>query len=249
MPISITCPHCEAKGSAPEKSRGHRCRCPKCGDKFTVPLKPIPVLEAQPAIPVLKAQRVSHRKKGFPFWILALLIPVLCCGLPIGMFMVAKISDKLAPVDEHNMGEEIRFGDLGVTVTQAQVSGYSSRTAAGRLMNHTPEFVIHTKFKNYNPKRVVKAGSQVRSSTLVDDVGNSYQGIRATNEIGLTNEIEGQISPGMAIEVRSDEPATDVLVFDRPVQGASFIFLTLDASKYGGSGKVRIKIPKSAWSS
>jgi hypothetical protein len=37
MPVPIICPHCDAKGSAPDKSLGHHCRCPKCGNKVPVP--------------------------------------------------------------------------------------------------------------------------------------------------------------------------------------------------------------------
>jgi hypothetical protein len=37
MPVAILCPFCGASGSAPDKSRGRTCRCPKCGNRFKVP--------------------------------------------------------------------------------------------------------------------------------------------------------------------------------------------------------------------
>ena len=87
---------------------------------------------------------------------------------------------------------------------------------------------------------------QVDDATLEDNVGNSYERISAVNEIGLENHINGQIPSGRVRPVRSDEVGTDFLVFDRPVEGASVLFLTLDASKYGGSGRIKVQIPKSA---
>lgn len=153
-----------------------------------------------------------------------------------------------APAKEYNFGEEIRFGDLGVTVIYAGQAGFTSTTAGGRQLFHDPEFVITIRFKNYNPNRVLDAGAQVDVATLEDDVGNKYDRVKAANEIGMENKIDGQISPDKVRPVRSDDKeARDLLVFNRPVPGASVLTLTLDASKYGGSGKVKVKIPKSAW--
>jgi hypothetical protein len=110
------------------------------------------------------------------------------------------------------------------------------------------EFVVFISFRNYNPNRIIKAGSQVDVAILRDDVGNTYQGIRATNEIGLTNSIDDQIPAGMARPVRSDQPGWDVLVFERPVPGASTVTLSLDASQYGGVGRIEVQVPRETWS-
>jgi hypothetical protein len=151
------------------------------------------------------------------------------------------------PTHECSFGEEMRFGDLGVAVRRARVEGFTSVTPAGRQLFHQPAFVITIGLKNYNPNRVIDAGAQVDAARLEDDVGNRYDGIKAVNEIGLAGRIEGQIPPGMARPVRSDEDARDVLVFDRPVPGASTLTLTLDASRYGGLGRLKVQIPRSAW--
>jgi hypothetical protein len=157
-------------------------------------------------------------------------------------------STSSAPVTQTvNLGEEIRFGDLGVTVVSAKLDSYTSSTAAGRKMTHDPALVATITFKNYNPKTIIDAGSQADHAELNDDVGNKYSGIRAINEIGLTNQIDGQIPPGRVRRIRSDESSGDVLVFDRPVAGAAVLLLTLDAKRYGESGQVIVRIPRSAW--
>jgi hypothetical protein len=52
------------------------------------------------------------------------------------------------PAKEYKLGEEIRFGDLGVTVSHAGVAGFTSTTPGGRQGFHEPEFVITIKLKN-----------------------------------------------------------------------------------------------------
>jgi hypothetical protein len=146
------------------------------------------------------------------------------------------------PPREYKYREVMVFGDLGVAVTDARETGYTSTTASGRRLFHNPAFVVTIKFKNYNRNRIIKAGAQVDVATLDDNVGNRYDRIEARSDLGLAAHIEGQIERGYVRPVRSDEEAGDVLVFDRPVEGASTLTLTLDASRYGGSGKVKVKI-------
>jgi hypothetical protein len=141
------------------------------------------------------------------------------------------------------LGEELRFGDLGVTVNRARVESYGSMTSVGQLLLHEPALVVRIGIKNHNANRVVEAGSQSDSATLADDVGNRYDRIVARSQIGLPTRVPGQIPPGSVLRVRSDEREEDVLLFDRPVPGASVLTLTLDGSRYGSSGKVKVTIP------
>lgn len=168
----------------------------------------------------------------------------------IGLVSLASKGVQKKPGDrtaEYEIGQEMRFGDLGVTVVSAKIASFTSTTAAGRPMTHNAELVVRLELINHNPNRVLDAGSQVEVCRLVDDVGNEYTAIRAVNEWGLENRIDGQIDRGRARPLRSDQNGSDVLVFSRPVPGASRLVLTLDATQYGGNGRVKVNIPKTAW--
>lgn len=177
-------------------------------------------------------------------------IPILICG---GCFIVGdslrKASDRgdEGPIVITELNEEVRVDDMGVTVQSAKVVGFSSVTAGGRQMFHNPEFVVRLKLKNYNSNRVIDAGAQSGVAKLTDDIGNDYKELLATNEFGLNNTIDGQIPDGHVRPVRSDADGQDVIVFSRPVPGASKVDLLLDATKYGGSGKIKVTIMKAAW--
>jgi pSer/pThr/pTyr-binding forkhead associated (FHA) protein len=150
--------------------------------------------------------------------------------------------------DDRVLGHELRFADLGVTVANARVRVYTSTTAAGRKMTHEPALVVELALKNHDPEQVLTAHGQVRSARLEDQTGHTYRMLRATNELGLENAIDGQIRSGSGRQVRSDAEERDVLVFEPPSPNAGDLVLILDAVKYGGTGSIRVLIPKSAWS-
>jgi pSer/pThr/pTyr-binding forkhead associated (FHA) protein len=149
--------------------------------------------------------------------------------------------------DEPALGRELRFGDLGVTPSGARVRAYTSTTAAGRKMTHEPALVVELALKNYNPEQTLTAHGQVRSARLEDDAGHAYRALRATNELGLENAIDGQIRSGSGRAVRADADERDVLVFEPPGPDAGDLVLILDAAKYGGTGTVKVRIPQFAW--
>jgi predicted Zn finger-like uncharacterized protein len=147
------------------------------------------------------------------------------------------------PTNEHDLGEEMRFGDLGVTVMRGRVEEFLSVTSIDRPVLHDPALVITLAIKNYSPNRIIEVGSQTDVALAEDDVGNKYHPLNTRSEFGLPTRILGQIPPGKVSRVRSDEPAGDVLVFERPVAGASLVWLNLDASRYGGTGTIRVYVP------
>jgi hypothetical protein len=181
--------------------------------------------------------------------VLLIFAPCACLGV-LGLLLKAIGRTAVtgqSETPEYKYGEEWRFGDLGVTVT-AGIHDWTSTTAAGRAMTHDLNFVVTIKFKSYNPNRELSAGSQCDSSSLTDDVGNTYLVIYPVNEIGIHNRVDGQIRAGMSRNVRSDNnDAGDVLVFGKPLPGASSVTLTFDAKKYGGKGKIVVTIPRSKW--
>jgi hypothetical protein len=260
MPIQCSCPECGYLYKIADELADKTVLCPECQTRFKPERIPevLPIQHTssrrQSSSPRSRSEDFeevpsSRKRDRFPWVLLAVIgIPITLFGVCGGLLFIILAGKSTTKYGEYNFGAEIRVGDLGVTVTEARVRGFTSTTAGGRLMDHSPEFVVTISFKNYNPNRIINAGSQVDAASLKDDVGNRYRGIRASNELGLTNHIDGQIQPGMARPVRSDEPAHDVLVFSRPVPGASALTLVLDASSYGGAGRIEIHIPKSVWS-
>jgi hypothetical protein len=74
------------------------------------------------------------------------------------------------------------------------------------------------------------------TASVEDDLGNAYKRIN----FGFTNAVVGQIR---SESVYPGKSASDVLVFEEPIQKAKFLKLELPASAFGGSGSLRIKIP------
>ncbi len=153
------------------------------------------------------------------------------------------VTTKGPPVKEYGVGELIRIGDIGLIVMKARVEPFASVDAIGQPQEQNAQFVVRMGMQSLNPNRVVDVESQADVARAEDDVGNTYRALTARTEFGLPARIFGQIPPGRSVGVRPDEPQSDVLVFERPVPGASCIKLTLDASRYGGTGTVRLNIP------
>ena len=72
---------------------------------------------------------------------------------------------------------------------------------------------------------------------LTDNFDNSYRGVG----FGIFDHPAGQIVGGA--DVRPGEQETDVLVFDRPVDGVKYLRLTLPAENFGQEGSLRFQIP------
>jgi hypothetical protein len=123
------------------------------------------------------------------------------------------------------------------------VQSFVTITSLGVPEVYEGAFVLDLEIKSYNPNRILEVRSQSDVATAEDDVGNRYRPLSANNDGALARRIVGQIPPGHSSALRSDEAGTDKLVFDRPVPGASVMRVTLDASPYGGSGKIVVAIP------
>ena len=203
-------------------------------------------------------------RRRLPQWVLALAITVgvvlvlsaICVPIAIvnrqaiAVTAAAATADKTGsaapmkrPAADRLSGEEMRFGDIGVTVVRGKVEAFGSILPPGSAYFHEPAYVVQLVIKNYNPNRVLEVGAQADVATAEDDVGNHYESLKTKNELGIRTYIVGQIPPGKTLPVRPDKPDEDVLVFDRPVPGASLMRLSLDASRYGGTGTIHVTIP------
>ncbi len=196
-----------------------------------------------------RRRRKPERKplSGLLIAILALAvgIPVLACGGCLMIGLVGKKNDSSQAASEDPQGEvgkEIRFGPLGVTVERIHLGVFSATTSTGRVLRsdpNDPDLVVNIKFKNHDPTKRIKVNAQAGKATLVDEHGNEYPTMSLQNELGLKIKTDGAIEADHYKEFASDESPTDVLVFKKPVPGANTLTLTLDATQYGGKGKVR----------
>lgn len=267
--LTFICPNCQATFKVPEGQAGARGKCGRCGHSTQVPRTLVTDRLAKGAAVPVRAAEADNipdvgRRPGVPRWVLVIgiacgiLAVLLLAMIPFalrnrgGRAVAAQSSNESEGSNPGalsrtaqvcNIGKEIRFGDLGVTVMRGRVEAFGSVTSSGHVIVHDPGFVITIALRNYNPNRVVEVGSQADIATAADDVGNRYRAIKTTSDIGLPTRIVGQIPPGKSLGVRSDEPDGDLLVFDRPVPGASLVRLTLDSSRYGGSGSLQVDIP------
>jgi hypothetical protein len=154
-----------------------------------------------------------------------------------------------SPVERPGViGQEMRFGDLGVTVRSIRQNNYTSKDILGTTLYHSDALVVSLQIKNYNPNRQHPVPAQSGYARVIDDVGNSYKELHATNEFGSRTDMDGQIEPGKALYLMADRIGEDRVVFGRPVPGANVLTVTLDASRYdGGSGKIVFRVPRSVW--
>ncbi len=197
-------------------------------------------------------------------------LPILVCGgcLMIGVMATKKDSAKQnqksdspttsattsPPVSDDQTGEigkEIRFGSLGMTVESIQLTSFSATSSLGRVFQSSksdPDIVVRINLKNHDANKMVKATAQSGKAKMTDEHGNDYSEMHLMNEAGLPLRTDGSISAGHYIEFQSDEKVVDALVFKKPVPGANTITITLDAAQYGGKGKIRYVVNRDEFS-
>lgn len=265
MPISVTC-RCGAMLRTADSAAGKTFACPKCKARVQVPPSagaPVQVSKDPPRSPALSKvipvdQPEPAKPQGVPPLVLVGVISlavIVVVGGVVGVLLLKDrgVGDSMAagPVppgvapaaDGYALGQEIRFGDLGVTVVRARVEKYVSLTSIGQPVLHDPAVVVRIGIRNYNPNRIAEAGAQTGVATLTDNLGNRYERVSPRSDIGLPTSIPGQTPAGTVVRLRSDEAEEDVLLFDRPVPGASSLELRLDGSRYESSGSVKVIIP------
>ncbi len=134
-------------------------------------------------------------------------------------------------------------GPVSVRVVSAEVAKPQLTRAAGRAASPPEDYLIVTlELANTDPaKKVVHSGWGGRAAashgvSLVDNHGNRYKARTFTGAA-----IDGQQSN---TALYADEPVRDVLVFERPVEAAKYLRLTLPAAALEHSGMLRFQIPK-----
>ena len=116
---------------------------------------------------------------------------------------------------EYMLGETFRLGDHEIT---SEIYGHSSHIA-----------ITH---RNLNPNKPLSIGSQA-SSYARDDIGNEYR--FKGGFVWIRHSETLRLNAGQSVQEDFDfEPVTP---------GAKVLYVFFDASQWGGSGWIKIKVP------
>ncbi|MDY0168349.1 MAG: DUF4339 domain-containing protein [Thermoguttaceae bacterium] len=139
--------------------------------------------------------------------------------------------------------DSAKAGAVNVRVVSVQIGKPRLKSATGQSKLPKEDLLIVTlELTNTDPaKKVVHSGWAGRAAaahevSLVDNHGNPYKSKSFTGAM-----IDGQQSD---TSLYADEPVLDVLVFERPVDAAKHLRLTLPASAVNHEGMLRFEIPK-----
>lgn len=191
------------------------------------------------------------RRKGSLLWLWLLLggagVPVVgCCGCvgTLALMGQKRIAEDEAATVQLTPGQEHRVGDVGVTVTGCTEGEVYGKSPGGtQIYSKHPYTVVTIALKNYNPAKNAHIGAQSGAAVATDDLGNTLADIAITTEFGFEVDINGQINRGYALELRSDQAGEDKLVLTRTVPAAKTVTVKLDATRYGGRGKLVVTLP------
>lgn len=151
-----------------------------------------------------------------------------------------------SPPDEEwaDSRNALRQRDLEVKITEATVSfvpleDFSNRSGKSkeRLL------MIRLEITNTSSSRKVDYRGRgapfadvLSRASLRDEKGNHYKRC----DFGFANRVVGQVRD--AESIYPGKSLSDVLVFERPVDGFATLLFELPANAFGGSGKLRFKI-------
>jgi len=147
--------------------------------------------------------------------------------------------------DWADAGNAVEQGEIRVRVDSAKVDFVTLR-GIGRDEGQSKDKLLQVSLTIENlgdSKKVEYHGWAGRdfdigntAGHLHDDLDNSYKRIG----FGFANKVVGQIQSESLYPGKS---VTDLLVFEEPIEKATFLKLELPASAFGGTGRLRIKIP------
>lgn len=258
--ILISCRGCGAEFSAPAEMAGRETKCRTCKAPLTVPGgKPLPAPRRRPQSSLMQSPWLSPPLVWLPIggllltlFLAALLIAAITPKRASQQGAVSAATTATATVTTgqanndrvYGLNEVADVGDVRVHVTSAVVGSIGAVSPGGTQYYSTDSLLaIRLGINNVNPRKAV-AISGADDADLKDDLGNDYSATTIRTEFGFACVPNGAISRH---NLYSDKPATDCLVFSRPVQGANYLLLKINARHYGGEGTITFKIPSSAW--
>jgi hypothetical protein len=140
----------------------------------------------------------------------------------------------------------VRQADLQVQVTQVTIGQVPLKTITGNSRSKDNLLMVKLELLNTNPTKKVEyhswSGKDISFdrdfATLRDNFDNSYKRI----SFGLGSYPLGAVERSESIY--PNKSVTDVLVFELPLDTMEYLRLELPAKNFGGTGMLRLQIPK-----
>ncbi len=156
---------------------------------------------------------------------------------------------KLANKDEiewADAAKPVQQGDIRVSVTGVSVNRVPLLALGSEKTSSDQLIMIRLRIENVGTTRKVEykswsGGASILPdavAALTDNLDNTYKRIN----FGFGTQVVGQIT---SESVYPEKAIDDVLVFEPPISAAEFLKLELPAAAFGGTGQLRLKIPKS----
>jgi hypothetical protein len=157
-------------------------------------------------------------------------------------------AEKNAPGEEWgNAQNAIQQGDLQLRVTKVTIGQVPLKDSFNDDSKSQDELLmVNLELTNINETRKMEyntwSGENISFdrdyATLVDNFGNSYKRIKfgfSTNPVGAVARSES---------IYPNKTVNDVLVFEIPIDTIEYLRLELPAKNFGGTGMLRLEIPK-----
>jgi len=140
----------------------------------------------------------------------------------------------------------VRLGDLQLQVTEVTIGQVPLKTITGNSRSKDNLLMVKLQLLNTNPTKKVEyhswSGKDISFdrdyATLRDNFDNSYKRI----SFGIGSYAVGSVARSESIYPNT--PVTDVLVFEMPLNTMEYLRLELPAKNFGGTGTLRLQIPK-----
>ncbi len=140
----------------------------------------------------------------------------------------------------------VQRGDVAVRITSAEIGRPRLVHRSSGMVARPRKDCLSVRLDLYNQDKSKKreylswnVQSQGAEISLVDDRNNRYP-MKSFRRYGL--EIEGQVEGGKG-DLNPEEVTKDVLVFEKPAEGAAYLRLELPAAAFGEKGSLRFEIP------
>ena len=262
--LTVTCPRCSHKQRIPNRDLGSQVSCQECGKRF------LAEEEDNSATPTHTSERSATSEVGRSVG--RIIAAVLVCVLVFGLcaWMLTGNNDREArtgndgksteptpkrgeePVVIYHVGDVMELGDVRVHIRGVLVQGLSAYEDGQFYWQAEPALLVWLHIKNTNPNRIATIQSMFGASSVRDDLGNRYQELKviAGSDRAVVSGPPGemQMPRGSTLRLQSDKPTTEGIVYEKPVPGATKLFIDVDAKRLGGRGYIRIESPKTDWS-
>jgi hypothetical protein len=156
-------------------------------------------------------------------------------------FGVAQPEPEPKPEPEHApplaLGSSATIDGIEITVTGARIAPLEE--SGEPSLHRIPEgqfLVLYVALRNVSEGRIVYLQKPWSETVVEDDFGNTYSQSAAVFWLG--DEIKGRIG---SLELRPGGSATDIMIFDLPVEKASRFVLRSDPQFYRRTGNATIQ--------